>query len=735
MDQARSSGGGCAFPQIPEDLRHQIAFFLEAPDIIHWSITSRDWYRTFHEESSRCCKDESKSKDNNSSLACSVTFWSQLFDVHFSEPLLEANNARPQGFSEETMSNSSNKPQPQCQNADHGHGNTVASVTADDGQAMEPLSINNMKCKQKYLIQYQMSKLEQVRWHPVKRTCPMQRHSTIPRAREGHLMCILGQFIVLQGGFCDDDDLYLLPTSATNSSASASISSPSPSRALAPPNQSRPQQEWIQLRNTTSPSFVYGASLTPLLDVQKSNDHRAIRFGGFAAGGYSGEVNSVHLLTVKDHHTSAAAGEPTGPNKNVSAQWTRIRTQGEAPTARAYHTATLLCGRYLLIVGGMTTQCSILEEAVLDTHTWTWLDASPLHTAGLMSAHSKPTERFGHSMIPDPRRSRLVMFGGGNGSDLMRSGHDNCEVWALHMDPGDMYGPSDQALQIEKWHWKRVLRDDGSSSSWMDIDAPGSSDSQSGSAAGVANLTLTERLNVGRCHLAFKVAPEKVLFLFGSARPSTNGALAFDLSKDEYIPFTSSNIEGPLPQPRFTAAGVMLPVSVDPRISQHGEEELGGWIVVHGGFCGQDGHTLLDVQVLDLAPVLTAHPSHGRQFKLLPLQKSEESSTSSTPVVSILSHPPVEESHVLRQRDQWQLSRSLSQLMAMDPARRPAAAHAMWLELVTRNGGNPDNGDGTDAAAPLDTNNECETLLLMLARGEVQLPEPNRQSYSYEEEE
>ena len=42
--------------------------------------------------------------------------------------------------------------------------------------------------------------------------------------------------------------------------------------------------------------------------------------------------------------------------------------------------------------------------------------------------------RHGHSVVLDNRRNRLVLFGGGSGSDLLRSGEDNSEVWELKMN-------------------------------------------------------------------------------------------------------------------------------------------------------------------------------------------------------------------------------------------------------------------------------------------------------------
>jgi hypothetical protein len=147
--------------------------------------------------------------------------------------------------------------------------------------------------------------------------------------------------------------------------------------------------------------FLYGASLTPLEGPQiDDNTYRAIRFGGFRGGGYSHETNQVALLTIQHEQGQ----EPTS-------RWEEIQiNNSQLVTPRAYHTATLLNGRYLVIVGGMMWRESILEICILDIQKRKWLDR-PI-TIGLTS----PRGRHGHSIILDSKRNRLVLFGGGNGT-------------------------------------------------------------------------------------------------------------------------------------------------------------------------------------------------------------------------------------------------------------------------------------------------------------------------------
>lgn len=155
------------------------------------------------------------------------------------------------------------------------------------------------------------------------------------------------------------------------------------------------------VRPCQTAGFVYGASLTPLEGPDNDgNTYRAIRFGGFRGGGYSHESNLVATLTVR--HVEGQ--QPT-------AHWEEIQTtNSHLAIPRAYHTATLLNGRYLLIVGGMMWRESILDVCVLDTQTWTWIDQQI--TIGVQM----PSGRHGHSIVLDSKRNRLVLFGGGNGT-------------------------------------------------------------------------------------------------------------------------------------------------------------------------------------------------------------------------------------------------------------------------------------------------------------------------------
>ena len=393
-----------------------------------------------------------------------------------------------------------------------------------DEKLEETFSENSTAARQKraYLTYAHSSQLPSVRWRPVRSTGS-------PSPREGHLMCLLGtpsnRKVVVTGGFCDDNRVHILNISRNE------------------------QQRWISVRPQGLSSFVYGASLTPL------DSARAVRFGGFRAGGYSGETNQVCVLRLTEER---------------AAEWEIITTQGPAPTARAYHTATLVQGRYLVILGGMTTRASIMDAAVLDTRTWTWLNKyakGPIGTIGRI-----PSGRHGHSVVLDQKRNRLVLFGGGGGTDLLRSGHDNSEVWELKMNN------TDNIMDLFRLRWNKIYKDAN------EEDRGELPDENEGKASG---LSPAECLVLGRCHVGIKVSSDMVLLAFGSGHPTTNGVVAYNLATDK---FHRPTLSGPLPVPRFTAAAAVL--------------DKDGWLLIHGGYTTQVEGTRGDTVLLDLAPAI-----------------------------------------------------------------------------------------------------------------------------------
>lgn len=193
----------------------------------------------------------------------------------------------------------------------------------------------------------------------------------------------------------------------------------------------------------------------------------------------------------------------------------------------------------------------------------------------------RPSGRHGHSLILDDARNRLVLFGGGSGSDLLRSGEDNSEVWELKL--GENWRDPDRFAESFPWKWKKLHKDSNVSSDSDEHDS---------------KLSPSQTLCLGRCHHGIKISRDTALFVFGSGRPSTNGLLAYNLRTDDFFwhqPWSQNDnnsgavhITGILPKPRFTGVAAFL------------EED--GYIVTHGGYCSQDHDTIGMIDVLDLGP-------------------------------------------------------------------------------------------------------------------------------------
>jgi hypothetical protein len=255
---------------------------------------------------------------------------------------------------------------------------------------------------------------------------------------------------------------------------------------------------------------------------------------------------------------------------------------------------------------------------LLDTTTWTWYHRDIADNA----AGAQPAPRHGASIVVDiERRGRLVLFGGGSGSDLLRSGNDHFDVWELHLNGCQS---ADQVLTSLPWTWKCLHNhnpnaggdgrqgngddDDDEDDYEEDEENDDDDDNDDNDQTAVTlpdgdgderrRLIGPEVLNLGRCHASFRSGPDSVLLAFGSGRPTCNSLLGFRLDSDTYF---RPIVQGPLPQARFTFAAISLADDC-------------GYLVFHGGFCNIDAtaETLGDMCVLDLAAGL------GRPFDILP---------------------------------------------------------------------------------------------------------------------
>mmetsp|Transcript_27686 Transcript_27686/g.33681 ORF Transcript_27686/g.33681 Transcript_27686/m.33681 type:complete len:512 (-) Transcript_27686:25-1560(-) len=396
----------------------------------------------------------------------------------------------------------------------HGHlHRQQQSPTDNDGQND---TLSNLR--RSYTRSTLTSTLPAVKWRSVA------LNRSTPDDREGHLLCqFSNERLVLTGGFCSDDRIHVLDIDNGDANWTA----------LAPAGDDAP--------------FVYGASLTALPRGFGDDINFAIRFGGFKSGGYRGETNEMYSLTIANDRRD---------KDQLTATWKKVETTGRPPRARSYHSATLINNdRYLLILGGMTPLGSIVSEALLDLQTWHWVDLKSNRSS--QCSLEVPSGRHGHSAVWDERRNRVVVFGGGSGSDLLRSGRDNGQVWEAMVT-----FDTDTDVSLS---WRLIKVDDDTV------------------------LNLDEKLCLGRCHVGVKTSPDTVLLFSGGGHPSTNGVLGYELATDTWIrPRVVNDGEAQrVPLPRFTAAGVVMD----------------DWLVIHGGYAAGMG-ALGDVWVLDLCPFL-----------------------------------------------------------------------------------------------------------------------------------
>jgi hypothetical protein len=561
----------CLLLELPPDAWQDIASYLPAPDLLRYLSS----HRLLHH------------------LAGSASFWQNISELQ------NGYGKQPEEQEQQESATAANS---------NSHASTLSTTTYTTTAADEAAAAK--AAKEQFLLAAYTTRLPSVMWRRVRDSI------TAPSAREGHAACVLmvpgfsDKVMIVTGGFTADRGIYIknLAGNATNN------------------NDGR---DWSRLEPVNSPGFTYGATLTPVVNKEGAGGvycNSAILFGGFRSGGYSGETHQVAALELS--YTTATGlravwkgiycsvqSLPGQLEANVDdhAVAHGVRRVLTSLVARAYHTATLLKHRYLLIMGGMKARGSIMNPILLDTHTWTWMNQVKIGPVpGMGYAEPEPSGRHGHSVVWDGRRNRLVLFGGGNGSDLLRSGKDNSEVWELKRQTTQMKGSREenwlQANLLESfpwWEWRLLHQDqnpgddDGAQQFEQQqreaenaamAEQEGDDDDGDISAVNVVDvnqLAPVETLNLGRLHVGVKVSPDTVVFAFGSGRPSTNGVLAYNLETDEFF---RPALSGPLPTPRFTAASVMV--------------EQDGYLFVHGGYSSQHGGAVSDMCILDMAPAL-----------------------------------------------------------------------------------------------------------------------------------
>lgn len=111
----------------------------------------------------------------------------------------------------------------------------------------------------------------------------------------------------------------------------------------------------------------------------------------------------------------------------ASGAWRELTSSGEAPSARLYHSGVVV-GSELVVVGGTPDFDGPFRNDAwaLDLTTDTWRSIND----GFDVATPEP--RFGHELVADAARGRVVMIGGHDGTDL---GNRN-DAWALDVATG-----------------------------------------------------------------------------------------------------------------------------------------------------------------------------------------------------------------------------------------------------------------------------------------------------------
>ena len=677
---------------LPTNVICHVLLYLSAPDILKFLCINRSIHESIGgggSSSSRICKEEeddeegdAKSKSNDNYM-----LWKLLLQRDTSSSTASTTDGGAAKYYYSCMTKDN-------KNSPYWYSDKTKTNEDDDK--------GDHHLRQVYLTNVRASYLPCVQWYPL---LPFENEDDENRylsPREGHIACILGtnetRKLCINGGFIKDDAVYVLhlPTNTTPTTTSWKWN-----KILANVKQQQEKRTTTDGTNSSSPtstsnsscssfhSFAYGSTLTTLSST------KAIRFGGFTSGGYKNECNQLALLTIQEDRQPPKP-LPAPLQKEVEqdeveqqhqqkfppqlvGEWEVITTTNQAYAAvgRAYHTSTLLVGRYLLIIGGMQSDQSILNEAMLDTYTWTWI-TQPISTSSVVatdpnyymgcnatssgtSSHglstrrqqqdaaattcqtpNKPSERHGHSVVLDAKRNRLVLFGGGNGSDLLRSGVDNSEVWELSMGNNDNW--KTDLIGSLPWKWKKLHDDvvetyrsnhegrgaattnkgNNKKNRWKEPSSsvpsskrPPSCPTRSGIPKS-PKLSQVEALCLGRCHNAIQVSDDTAIFVFGSGRPPTNGIIAFNLQNDTFF---RPNVLGPLPKPRH--AGIALYLQ---------EEKV---IFCSGGYTVTDGQAVSDTSILDLAPAggsLLLHHHHHRQrsttstiFDKLPIDKEFQS--------------------------------------------------------------------------------------------------------------
>eukprot|EP00002_Diphylleia_rotans_P000400 TRINITY_DN10214_c0_g1_i2.p1 TRINITY_DN10214_c0_g1~~TRINITY_DN10214_c0_g1_i2.p1 ORF type:complete len:590 (-),score=73.48 TRINITY_DN10214_c0_g1_i2:184-1953(-) len=224
---------------------------------------------------------------------------------------------------------------------------------------------------QAYFINRLIQNLRFVEWMRIRIPTPIKR--------ESHQMIAMRSSIILFGGFCSDQQLHVMDINSL-------------------------PWRW-RVTNCTPPHHnfrVCGHTLTTV------TDNMAVLFGGIFENPNDEPSNEVYILSKYEDQGSASD----------RFEWLPIKTVGQKPSPRAYHSATLVAGG-IVVCGGRSGDhplpCTLYY---LDCSSWRW---SIIQTSG-----SLPSPRFGHSalLVGDD----LYLIGGAVGSNLLGFSTDISDI-------------------------------------------------------------------------------------------------------------------------------------------------------------------------------------------------------------------------------------------------------------------------------------------------------------------
>jgi hypothetical protein len=188
--------------------------------------------------------------------------------------------------------------------------------------------------------------------------------------------------------------------------------------------------------NQAGAIFPMGGSI-PTSRVHHSivaTDSYIIVYGGYDEdGGVTGDINLYHMLSQKWSNPITRIQccnevgsliETIGLHGDYVLPYIGVGFEGDAPLSRAEHTACTV-GNDMYVFGGVTTPYGYAQDLYkFDTTGLTW--KSITHVVGPM-----PSRRAGHSMVSDPTKNLLYLFGG----RTMRQGKDYAlnDMWMYNI--------------------------------------------------------------------------------------------------------------------------------------------------------------------------------------------------------------------------------------------------------------------------------------------------------------